>query len=331
MSVLKDKVVTVFGGSGFVGRNLVAALVKEGAIVRVATRHKSSCYHLRTGALVGQVVPMVVDYGHLTSLKKAVRGSDFAVNTIGILTESRKGQFETVHCQMAEKIAKACKKEKVGHFIHISALGADADSKSRYQQSKANGEAAVLKVYPAATILRPSIIFGEGDGFFSRFAKLSRLLPTLPLIGGGKTKFQPVFVGDVVEACLSTFAHHGNTPDFFEGRVIECAGPEVYTFKELIKFIQSEIGKETHLFNMPVWLAKFEGWFWQKLPGKILTVDQVRTLQYDNVESGQHLTLEDIDVIPTPVETVVPYYLAAYRTGGEFRHGSVSGAKKAGH
>lgn len=318
MSHLKNKIVTVFGGSGFVGRHLVAALVREGAVVRIATRHKSSCYQLRAGALVGQVVPIVTDYGHLTSLRNAVKGADFVINTIGILHENKKGQFSDVHCTMAEKIAKACKKEKVEHFIHFSALGADAESDSNYLKSKGEGEAAVLKAFPNTVILRPSLIFGEGDGFFTRFAKMSRLLPALPLIGGGETQFQPVYVGDIVETCLTTFINHTFAKDIFHGRIIECAGPEVYSFKELIRYIQGQINKETMLVPMPFALAKFKAWFWEKLPGKILTVDQVRMLEYDNVESGQDLTLEDIGIIPTPLETIVPDYLQAYRTGGEF-------------
>lgn len=318
MSSLKNKVVTVFGGSGFLGRNLVSALVREGAVVRVASRHTSGCYNLRTGALVGQVVPVRVDYDDLKSLRAAVKGADYSVNLIGILSESKHQSFKDVHITLAEKIAKAAKKEQVKQHVHISALGADTQSKSEYQQSKANGEAAVLKAFSTATILRPSIIFGEGDGFFSRFAKMARLLPVLPLIGGGKTRFQPVYVGDVIAAIVTAFEYHDLSPSHFHGKIIECAGPETYSFKELLNYIQNQIGTDKPLFPLSFGLARFKAWFWEKLPGKILTVDQVNSLEQDNVLTGQHQTLEDIDIIPTPMEVIVSDYLEAYRSGGQF-------------
>lgn len=318
MSLFKNKTVTVFGASGFVGRHLVSALVREGAVVRAASRHKNSCYNLRTGALVGQVVPVRVDYNDNKTLRNALAGADFSVNLIGILAESKHQTFKDIHVDRAENLAKLAQKEGVKHHVHISALGADHDSESAYQQSKAEGEDAVLKAFPTATILRPGIIFGEGDGFFSRFAKMARLLPFLPLIGGGKTRFQPVFVGDVINAIVTSFEYYNRAPDHFAGQVIECAGPETYSFKELLDYIQSEIGTDKPFFPLSFGLAKFKAWFWERLPGKILTVDQVKSLQVDNVESGKYATLEDIDIIPTPMEVIVSDYLEAYRTGGQF-------------
>mgnify|MGYP000740042905 CR=1 FL=1 len=318
MSSLKNKIVTVFGGTGFVGRHVVSALIREGAVVRVVSRYKSACYNLRTGALVGQMVPVVVDYNDDKSLRAALKGADFSLNLIGILAESSHQSFEDIHVKRAEAIAKAAAKEKIKHHVHTSALGADEESQSKYQQSKARGEKAVLKAFSSVTLLRPSIIFGEGDGFFSRFAKMSRLLPVLPLIGGGKTRFQPVFVGDVVSAIMMAFEYYAEAPAHFKGKVIECAGPQVYSFKELLNYIQHEIGTDKPLFPLSFGLAKCQGWFMEKLPGKILTVDQVVSLKSDNVETGEHLTLEDIDIIPTPMEVIVSDYLEAYRTGGQF-------------
>ena len=318
MTTLKDKVVTVFGGTGFIGRNLVAALIKEGAIVRVPSRLKNRAYHLRTGALVGQVVPMQVDYSDEKSIDACLKGADFAVNLIGILTETSRYRYTPVHEELAGLIAARCKKAKVGHLVHMSAMGADDKAASRYQRSKAAGEAAVLKKFKIATLIRPSIVFGEGDGFFSRFAKMMRLLPAVPLIGGGKTRFQPVFVGDVVETIVTVMMNHTSAPDIFEGEVIECAGPGTYTFKELMEYIRNQIDASCALVPLPWWMARIQAAVLQVMPGKVLTVDQVKSLKKDNVVSGRHITMEDIGIVPTPVEVIVADYLMAYRTGGQF-------------
>jgi|AntRauTorcE11897_2_1112592.scaffolds.fasta_scaffold01156_6 NADH dehydrogenase len=318
MSTLKNKVVTVFGGTGFLGRNLVAALVKEGAIVRVPSRLKNSAYRLRTGALVGQVVPMQIDFDDEHSVQSVLKGADYAVNLIGILTETGRTRYTPIHEELAGKIAHHCEKAKIRHFVHISALGADAHAPSRYQRSKAAGEKAVLKKIKTATILRPSIIFGEGDGFFSRFARMARILPVLPLIGGGRTRFQPVFVGDIVETIITALMNYDHAPDVFDGQVIECAGPGTYTYKELMEYILEQTGTHAMLIRLPWSISKLMGAILQNLPGKMLTVDQVKSLKQDNVVTGNTLTMDDIGIVPTPVEVIVPDYLVTYRTGGQF-------------
>ena len=318
MSRLKNKIVTVFGGTGFVGRHLVAALVKEGAIVRVPSRLKNAGYALRTGAAVGQVVPMQVDFKDKKSIENCVEGADFAVNLIGVLYETPRQFFERVHIDVARDIAKAAKKAGIKHFVHMSSLGADDESGSRYLRSKSLGEQAVLKAFPTTMVLRPSIIFGEGDGFFCRFAKLARFLPVLPLIGGGKTKFQPVFVCDVIDAIMISLTEEEMNIKDMEGIIVECGGPQVYTFKELLEYTLDQIHLKRALIPLPFWFAKFKAWFWEKLPGRLLTRDQVNALKYDSVVTGKHTTIEDMGIVPTPLEVIVPEYLESYRQGGQF-------------
>lgn len=318
MSVLKNKIVTVFGGTGFLGSNLVAALIKEGAIVRVPSRMKNSGYRLRTGAVVGQVVPMHIDFDDEKSIARVLNGADYAVNLIGILTETGRARYTPIHEELAEKIAGHCKKAKLRHFVHISALGADSKASARYQRSKAAGEKAVQKKFKTATILRPSIMFGEGDGFFSRFARMARILPALPLIGGGKTRFQPVFVGDVVETIVTALMNYDHAPEAFERKIIECVGPGTYSYKELMNYIFDQIGTRRLLVSLPWSVSYLLGAVMQNLPGRMVTVDQVKSLKRDNVSSGDHLIMDDIGIVPTPVEVIVPDYLVTYRVGGEF-------------
>ncbi len=316
MNGLKDKIVTVFGGTGFIGQNIVAALIKEGAIVRVPSRLKSAGYDLRTGALVGQVIPMQIVPNDPKSFEACVDGADYVINLIAILAETPRQCFDDIHVDLAANIAKVSKKAGVKHLIHISALGADKDAESRYQQTKARGEEKVFGAFPEATVLRPSIVFGEGDGFFSRFARMARLVPMLPLIGGGKTLFQPVFVGDLVDAMIAILQQEGE--DDLQGQIIECAGPETYSFEELLRYTLETIDVERPLINVPYPLANIKAWFWERLPGRILTRDQIKSLKVDNVLTGQYMTLEDIGIVPTPLEVIVPDYLESFRTNGQY-------------
>lgn len=308
------KTATVFGGTGFVGTQVVRELAKRGITVKVATRVPERAYFLRPCGTVGQIVPFACDYSDNASIAKAVEGSDFVVNCIGILFETKKGQFEAVHTDLPAAIAKACNKAGVERFVHVSALAVDRGS-SEYAKSKLAGEKAVFKNFKLATILRPSVIFGEDDEFFNMFARMAQILPVLPLIGGGETKFQPVFVGDVADAVMAAIDKKEA-----QGQVYELGGPDVLSFKEIYQKLFAYTNLHPALMSLPFGLAKFQAWFMEFLPQPPLTRDQVESLKTDNVVSEGALTLESLGVRDTSMDLVLPEYLESYRPGGRFGH-----------
>ena len=310
----QEQTICVFGGTGFVGRYVVQKLAHQGYRIKVASRSPQSAYFLRTYGVVGQIVPVLCDYSE-DSIKAAVKGCDYVINTVGILYEKGKSSFEKTHETLPENIAKACAKENVKKLVHISALGIE-DSQSKYAKSKLDGEKAIAKSFENHIILRPSIIFGPEDDFFNRFAKMAKLSPVLPLIGGGKTMFQPVYVNDVAEAVKTAIE---NKEINATSRVFELAGPEKISFKEVLERIQAIIGTDRAYISLPFWLAKIQGFFLSLLPGEpMLTVDQVKSLQSDNVESGKSPSLQDMGIIPTAMGLVVPRYLERHVAGGKF-------------
>ncbi|MGB4107456.1 MAG: complex I NDUFA9 subunit family protein [Alphaproteobacteria bacterium] len=303
---------TVFGGTGFVGRQIVRELAKLGYTVKVASRVPESAFFLRPAGVVGQIVPFACDYKNRASILDAVRGSSVVVNCIGILYERRKGDFRRVHAELAGAIASACASEGVRSLVHISIPGIEADQ-SQYAKTKLEGERAVQAVFPAVTILRPSVIFGADDNFFNKFARLARIMPVLPLIGGGKTKFQPVYVGDVADAAIAA-AHNPAAA----GRIFELAGPETLTFKEIYELLFRYTGRSRPLVNLPWGVAKVQAFFMALLPSPLLTPDQVESLKTDYVIANDALKLEDLGITPTSPETILPTYLETYRPGGRF-------------
>ncbi len=305
---LQGKTATVFGATGFVGRYVVARLAKAGATVRVITRHRQSAYFLRTNGVVGQIVPVSSTYRSAAEIERDVAGSDLVVNCLGILAEGRGAKFTHVHTSIPEWIAQACTAHAIKSFVHVSALGADT-AKSNYAKSKLAGEQAVLRAYPAATILRPSVIFGPEDNFFNMFAGMARFAPALPLIGGGKTKFQPVYVGDVATAVVAAL-----TDTQARGKIFELGGPEILTFKEIYQRLFAQTRAKRSLVALPWGLAKFVA----SLPLVPLTADQVTSLKTDNVVHGGALTLADLGVQPTALDAILPSYLDKYRSGGRF-------------
>ncbi|HRJ12893.1 MAG TPA: complex I NDUFA9 subunit family protein, partial [Alphaproteobacteria bacterium] len=236
------RTVTIFGGSGFVGRQLVQALARRGVVVRVATRDVKRVLHMKTSGAVGQVVPMRCNPTDAASVAGAVAGADAVINLIGILYERGKNTFQRMHVDVPEMIARAAAQAGIQHMVHISALGADANATSRYAQSKAMGEAALRAAHPDAVILRPSIIFGPEDDFFNRFARMCSWSPALPLIGGGKNKFQPVYVGDVVSAILTVLDN-----PITHGQTYELGGPAIYSFEQLLNYIMQQTGRKRML------------------------------------------------------------------------------------
>ena len=307
---MNTNLVTVFGGSGFVGRHTVRALARAGWRIRVAVRHPNRAFFLRPLGSVGQIDIIKCDITDPDQVARALHGADAAVNLRGILVQS--GQtFEDRQADGAAHIAQAASAAGVGALVHVSALGADTESDSEYAVTKAEGEEAVREAFPKAVILRPSIIFGPEDGFFNKFAALARFTPALPLIGGGRTRFQPVFVGDVAQAIVTGLSRQ-------DGRTYELGGPAVYSFKELLQLILRETGRRRILVPLPFGIAMLKAAFLQILPKPLLTMDQVRLLKKDNVVSPTAPGLADLGITATSVEAVVPAYLWRFHPKGEY-------------
>jgi uncharacterized protein YbjT (DUF2867 family) len=311
-----DTLITIFGGSGFLGRHVVRALAGLEYRIRVAVRRPDLAGHLQPLGRVGQIHAVQANVRSRASVAAAVRGSDVVINLVGILFESGRQRFETVQAFGAESVALAAAAENAV-MIHISAIGADEHSRSAYARSKAEGERLVLAATPEATILRPSVVFGPNDDFFNRFAALARMAPALPLVGGGTTRFQPVYAGDVAEAIAKAVA--GQTG---AGKVYELGGPEVMTFKEILRYVLATIGRRRLLVPIPFWAAKLKAFFFEFMPKPVLTRDQVELLRSDNVVSdaarAESRTLEGLGIVPRSAEAIVPSYLWRFRKTGQF-------------
>lgn len=312
-----EKTATIFGGTGFVGTQIVRELAKKGVTVKVATRVPERAYFLRPCGVVGQVVPVQCDYNDAGSIEAAVEGSDYVVNCIGILYERGRQTFQKIHIDVPAMIASACEKQEVERFVHISALGVDKAG-SKYAHTKAGGEDAVFNNFKEATILRPSVVFGEDDEFFNMFACLAQISPALPLIGGGETKFQPVFVGDVADAVMAALYHSGVGKDNPQGQIYELGGPEVLSFKAIYEKLFHYIGRRRALVPLPFAIAKIQAIFLSLLPKPLLTRDQVESLKTDNVVSDDALTFKDLNIESKSLDLVLPTYLERYRPGGRF-------------
>ena len=307
-----SRLVTIFGGSGFLGRHVVRALARDGWRIRVAVRHPNKSFFLKPAGTVGQIAAVKCDTADKDQVAAAVLGADAVVNLTGILF-ARGQSFEEVHCDGARHIAESAALAGVATLVHVSAIGANADSRSHYAESKAKGETLVRAAFPGATILRPSIVFGPEDDFFNRFAGLARLSPILPLIGGGKTRFQPVFVGDVANAIAVCLVNEN-----MRGKTYELGGPMIYSFRQLMEIVCRETGRKRWLMPLPFGLAMLKSFFLQLAPRPLLTPDQVRLLKADNVVSPTALTLADLGITPNSVEAEVPAYLWRFRSKGEY-------------
>jgi uncharacterized protein YbjT (DUF2867 family) len=313
-----ETLVTVFGGSGFLGRNVVRALAKRDYRVRVAVRRPELAGHLQPLGRVGQVHAVQANVRYPASVEAAMRDSHVAINLIGILAKSGAQTFDAVHVRGAEAIAKAAAGAGAS-MVHVSAIGANERSSSQYARTKANGEKAVLAVLPSATIMRPSVVFGPEDQFTNRFASLARMSPALPLIGGGTTKMQPVYVGDVATAIADAVDGKAKA-----GATYELGGPEVLTMREIMETILKIIDRDRMLVSLPFGLAKLQSIVLQFAPGALkLTPDQVELLRSDNVVSQAAktagLTLEGLGITPDSMEAVAPNYLWRFRPAGQFQ------------
>lgn len=316
---MATRTVTVFGGSGFIGRYVVRQLAKEDWTIRVAVRDPRRAQFLKPLGHVGQIVPMATRLQDEDSVARAVEGVDAVVNLVGILFESGKQTFEAVHHQGAKRIAEAAKAAGARQLVQISAIGASSEAASDYARSKAAGEKAVRKAFKDAAVLRPSIVFGPEDNFFNFFAAMARISPFLPLIGGGETRFQPVYVTDVADAVAAALAQPAA-----KGQTYELGGPRVYSFKELMQLLLKAIGRRRLLLPLPFPVARLQAGVLElvtllPLPMKpLLTRDQVIQLESDNVVGKQAKTLADLGIEPHSVEVILPTYLDRYRPGGRY-------------
>jgi len=312
-----DTLVTVYGGSGFLGRHVVRALAKRHYRIRVAVRRPELAGYLQPLGRVGQIHAVQSNLRNAASVEAAARDAQVLVNLVGILFERSRQRFDAVHTYGAEQVALAANAHGA-RMVHVSAIGADENSSSAYARSKANAEKLVLAAQPATTIIRPSILFGPEDDFFNRFASLARFSPALPLIGGGLTRFQPAFVGDVAAAIADAVDGKARP-----GTIYELGGPEVRTFKELMQFVLSTIERRRLLVPLPFFAARMQAMFLQYLPKPLLTPDQVELLRVDNVVSAaaqaEGRTLQGLNIDPEPMEAIVPSYLWRFRRTGQFR------------
>lgn len=311
--------VTVFGGGGFIGRHTVRALAKRGHRIRVAVRRPHLVPELKVMGDVGQIELFQANIRDRASVDRALDGASGVVNLVGVLYQAGPQTFQSVQADGARTLATCAAHAGIDRFVQVSAIGASATSPAKYARAKAEGEAAVMQAVATASILRPSIVFGPEDDFFNRFAAMAAVAPALPLIGGGKTRFQPVYVADVAQAitaALETPAHQGKT--------FELGGPSVYTFKRLLEIVLSETGRRPLLLPVPWAMAELIGVIGDlqtvlaPVIPPVLTTDQVRMLHIDNVTSKGALGLSDLKVDATPLESIVPDYLWRFRPGGQF-------------
>jgi NADH dehydrogenase len=312
-----DTLITIFGGSGFLGRHLVRALARRHYRIRIACRRPDLTGHLQPLGRVGQIHAVQANVRNAGSVEAAARGASTVINLVGILFERGQQRFNAVQDQGAARVAQAATAQGA-RMIQVSAIGADENSASLYARSKALGEKAVFAASPDAVIVRPSVVFGPEDDFFNKFGAMARMLPALPLVGGGETKFQPVFAGDVAEA-IAQIVEGKAKP----GTIFEIGGAEVLTFKEILEYVLKVTERRRLLVPVPFALAKLKAAFLQLMPKPLLTPDQVELLKSDNVVSAQAKaegrTLAAFGVEPTAIESIVPTYLWRFRKTGQFK------------
>ena len=314
-----DKLVTIYGGSGFVGRYIVRRMAKEGWRVRVAVRRPNEALFVKPYGAVGQVEPVLCNIRDDASVRAVMQGAQAVVNCVGILNRSGKNTFDQVQATGAGRIARIAAETGVAQLVQLSAIGADPRSDSAYARTKGQGEAAVLAAFPAAVILRPSIIFGPEDGFFNRFGSMARMGPILPVVGAG-TRFQPVYVDDVAQAAVLAVTGRA-APGIYE-----LGGPEVATFRALMTRMLRVIGRRRLVMKVPFFVAKAMGFGFDMLQAVtlglfhngLITRDQVRNLARDNVVDQHARGFADLGIAPTPMETVLPEYLWRYRPSGQY-------------
>ncbi|MEK9612031.1 MAG: complex I NDUFA9 subunit family protein [Alphaproteobacteria bacterium] len=312
-----EKTIAVIGGSGFVGRATIELIAKHSARVIVLCRNAEKAKYLKPMGVVGQITLVSGDACDDETLERVIAPADAVVNLVGILAETGSQRFTALQAELPGRIGAMAAKHDVESVVHVSAIGASATSPSIYSRTKAAGEAALLSAFPKAVILRPSIVFGAGDSFFNRFASMAMLAPALPLPGGGGMLMQPVYVGDVA-AAIAAGLGLTRTRKKMEGETFELAGPNIFSFRQLMELTLSHIKRRRLLMPVPLWAMRCGAVFAGLLPNPPLTVDQVRLLASDNVADPSRPGLSEIGITPTPVDTILPQYLARFRPGGRF-------------
>ncbi|MCA3510223.1 MAG: complex I NDUFA9 subunit family protein [Rhodobacter sp.] len=314
-----NKLVTIYGGSGFIGRYIARRMAKEGWRVRVAVRRPNEAIFVRPYGVVGQVEPVFCNIRDDASVRAVMQGADAVVNCVGVLNEVGRNGFDAVQAEGAARVARIAAELGVGRLVQLSAIGADADAASAYARSKAAGEAAVRQAFPQAVILRPSVVFGTEDQFFNRFAAMTRLGPFLPVVGAA-TRFQPVYVDDVAQAAVKAVLGEA-APGIYE-----LGGPEVHSFRALMQKMLQVVQRRRLIVNIPFFVARIMGGAFDLLQtltlglftNALITRDQVRNLAHDNVVSPHARGLADLGIAPTPIDAVLPEYLWRYRPSGQF-------------
>lgn len=305
--------IAIFGGGGFLGRHLIRELTKVNYRIKVATRNPYLKGYLRPLGNPGQIELIKSNIFNTEDVKRILKNCDYAINLLGILYETRKQKFTQIHSQFPYLLANLCNEFGIKNLIHISALGVKEKHSSKYMQTKLQGEKNIQSIFKSTVILRPSLVFGPEDKFFNTFASIARISPVIPLIGGGKTKFAPVYCVDVGKAITKALELKNTTP-----KIYEIAGPENYSFKELMEILLTEIKKKRFLINIPFNIAKFQSYFLQKLPKPILTADQVELLKYDNIPSGHYPNLNDLGIKGKTINSILPQYIYRFRNYGQF-------------
>ena len=308
-----QKIIAIFGAGGFLGKHLMRELTKLDYRVKVATRNPYLKGYLKPLGSPGQIELFKTNIFDQESVKQVLKNCDLAINLVGILYETRKQKFNQIHSQFPHLLSNLCNELGTKNLIHVSALGVRERHTSQYMQSKLQGEKNIQDNFKPSVILRPSVVFGPSDKFFEKFASIAQFSPFLPLIGGGKTKFAPIYVGDVAKAIVKSLELNNS-----QTKIYELGGPEDYSFKELMEILLAEIKKKRFLISIPWSFAKFQSYFLQMLPNPLLTPDQVELLKYSNVVSGDYPTLKDLGVSGTPIQSILPKYIHRFRTGGQF-------------
>ena len=311
--LLRNKTVSIIGGSGFIGRALVEKWARAEARVTILTRNATRSKKLKTVGDVGQITIISGDALQDDDLSNSIQSADYIVNLVGIFHPSRKQNFENAQAELPKRIGEIAEQLGIKKIVHLSAIGADLNAASKYYRTKAEGERSLLRLAPNSTILRPSIVFGPGDGFFDRFAKMAMFAPALPLLAGGKTKFQPIFVGDVAESIIYCLTNSQTN-----GQIYEIGGPSVYSFKDLLSYTLSSINKKRALIPVPIFAMQVPAAMASILPNPPITRDQLLMLDTDNIVNGDMPDITSFGITPQPIEAHVPNYLSCYRQGGIF-------------
>ena len=308
-----QRIIAIFGAGGFLGKHLMRQLTRLDYRVKVATRNPYLKGYLKSLGNPGQIELFKTNIFNPEDVKQVLKNCDLAINLVGILYETRKQKFDQVHVEFPHLLSNLCKEIRVKNLVHISALGVRENHVSKYMQSKLEGEKNIQNFFKPSVILRPSLVFGPEDKFFNTFASIAQFSPALPLIGGGKVKFSPIYVGDVARAIVKVLKINNSEP-----KIYELGGPENYSFKELMEILLGEIKKRRFLIPIPFSVAKFQSYFLQMAPNPLLTPDQVEMLKYNNIVSGEYPTLEDLGIIGKTIQSILPKYIYRFRTGGQF-------------